>query len=305
MWSSSCPLPERGWFFPPTLITAASSSMRVSREEIFGPVLTVLTFRTPDEALAKANNTPYGLSAGVWTEKGSRAMGMAAGLRAGVVWDNTFNRFDPAAVLRWLRRVRLRPGGWAVRDGGLPGHRRRTGAAGVPQRKEGSPMSHLAVPKTYKLYVGGQVPPLGVGPHLPAPRRRRSAAGQRRPRLPQGRPGRRGRRPQGLRRLVGGDAVQPGPGDLPDRGDAGRPAGRVRRAADPRAAPGRRRPAAEVDAAVDRLVHYAGWTDKLPAVFGSSNPISGPYFSYSAPEPTGVVAVARPDRTRRCSVWSR
>ena len=71
--------------------------MRVSREEIFGPVLTVLTFRTPDEALAKANNTPYGLSAGVWTEKGSRAMGMAAGLRAGVVWDNTFNRFDPAA----------------------------------------------------------------------------------------------------------------------------------------------------------------------------------------------------------------
>ena len=97
VWTSSCPLPERGWFFPPTLITAASSSMRVSREEIFGPVLTVLTFRTPDEALAKANNTPYGLSAGVWTEKGSRAMGMAAGLRAGVVWDNTFNRFDPTA----------------------------------------------------------------------------------------------------------------------------------------------------------------------------------------------------------------
>ena len=97
MWSSSCPLPERGFYFPPTLITAASSSMRVAREEIFGPVLTVLTFRTPDEALAKANNTPYGLSAGVWTEKGSRAMGMAAGLRAGVVWDNTFNRFDPTA----------------------------------------------------------------------------------------------------------------------------------------------------------------------------------------------------------------
>jgi aldehyde dehydrogenase (NAD+) len=98
VWSASCPLPDRGWFFPPTLITAASSSMRVSREEIFGPVLTVLTFRTPDEGLAKANNTPYGLSAGVWTEKGSRAMGMAAGLRAGVVWDNTFNRFDPAAA---------------------------------------------------------------------------------------------------------------------------------------------------------------------------------------------------------------
>ena len=80
------------------VITAASASMRVAREEIFGPVLTVLTFRTPDEALAKANNTPYGLSAGVWTEKGSRAMGMAAGLRAGVIWDNTFNRFDPTAA---------------------------------------------------------------------------------------------------------------------------------------------------------------------------------------------------------------
>ena len=71
--------------------------MRIAREEIFGPVLSVLTFRTPDEAIAKANNTPYGLSAGVWTEKGSRMLGMAAALRAGVVWANTFNRFDPTA----------------------------------------------------------------------------------------------------------------------------------------------------------------------------------------------------------------
>ncbi len=71
--------------------------MRIARDEIFGPVLAVMTFRTPDEALSKANNSAYGLSAGVWTEKGSRAMGMAAGLRAGVIWDNTFNRFDPAA----------------------------------------------------------------------------------------------------------------------------------------------------------------------------------------------------------------
>ena len=71
--------------------------MRIAREEIFGPVLTTMTFRTPDEAVTKANNSAYGLSAGVWTEKGSRAMGMAAALRAGVIWDNTFNRFDPAA----------------------------------------------------------------------------------------------------------------------------------------------------------------------------------------------------------------
>ena len=96
-WTSACALPERGWFVAPTIFTDATASMRISREEIFGPVLTTLTFRTPEEALAKANNTPYGLSAGVWTEKGSRAMGMAAGLRAGVVWGNTFNRFDPTA----------------------------------------------------------------------------------------------------------------------------------------------------------------------------------------------------------------
>lgn len=96
-WTSSCPLPEQGWFVAPTIFTDASASMRIAREEIFGPVLTTMTFRTPDEALAKANNTPYGLSAGVWTEKGSRAMGMAAGLKAGVIWDNTFNRFDPTA----------------------------------------------------------------------------------------------------------------------------------------------------------------------------------------------------------------
>jgi len=98
VWRSSCPVPERGWYVPPTILSGTAASMRVVREEIFGPVLTVETFRTPDEAVAKANNTPYGLSAGVWTEKGSRAMGMASALRAGVVWDNTFNRFDPAAA---------------------------------------------------------------------------------------------------------------------------------------------------------------------------------------------------------------
>ena len=98
VWRSSCPVPERGWYVPPTILSGTAASMRVVREEIFGPVLTVETFRTPDEAVAKANNTPYGLSAGVWTEKGSRAMGMASALRAGVVWDNTFNKFDPAAA---------------------------------------------------------------------------------------------------------------------------------------------------------------------------------------------------------------
>jgi aldehyde dehydrogenase (NAD+) len=96
-WTSPCPLPDKGLFFAPTVFSEVSQAMRIAREEIFGPVLSVLTFRTPDEAVAKANNTPYGLSAGVWTEKGSRILWMAQRMRAGVVWANTFNRFDPAA----------------------------------------------------------------------------------------------------------------------------------------------------------------------------------------------------------------
>jgi aldehyde dehydrogenase (NAD+) len=97
LWSPPCDLPDRGFWFAPTLFTEAALSHRVSREEIFGPVLSVLTFRTPAEAVEKANNTPYGLSAGVWTEKGSRILSMADKLRAGVVWANTFNQFDPAS----------------------------------------------------------------------------------------------------------------------------------------------------------------------------------------------------------------
>jgi aldehyde dehydrogenase (NAD+) len=96
-WVSPCPLPDKGFYFAPTVFSGVSQAMRIAREEIFGPVLSVLTFRTPDEAVAKANNTPYGLSAGIWTDKGSRILWMASKLRAGVVWANTFNRFDPTA----------------------------------------------------------------------------------------------------------------------------------------------------------------------------------------------------------------
>ncbi len=96
-WSAPCELPDRGYWFAPTLFTDVSQAHRIARDEIFGPVLSVLTFRTPDEAIAKANNTPYGLSAGVWTEKGSRILRMANAVRAGVVWANTFNHFDPAS----------------------------------------------------------------------------------------------------------------------------------------------------------------------------------------------------------------
>jgi aldehyde dehydrogenase (NAD+) len=97
MWQPPCRLPDRGFYFPPTLFTGVTQSHRVAREEIFGPVLSILTFRTVDEAIEKANNTPYGLSAGVWTEKGSRILRMTSELKAGVVWANTFNRFDPSS----------------------------------------------------------------------------------------------------------------------------------------------------------------------------------------------------------------
>ena len=96
-WQPECELPERGFWFRPTVFTGVHQSMRIAREEIFGPVLSVLTFRTPDEAIAKANNTPYGLSAGVWTEQGSKILWTAERLRAGVVWANTFNQFDAAS----------------------------------------------------------------------------------------------------------------------------------------------------------------------------------------------------------------
>jgi aldehyde dehydrogenase (NAD+) len=97
IYQPPCRLPERGYWFVPTVFTNVAQSYRIAQEEIFGPVLSVLTFRTPDEAVEKANNTPYGLSAGVWTEKGSRILSIAQKLRAGVIWANTYNRFDPTS----------------------------------------------------------------------------------------------------------------------------------------------------------------------------------------------------------------
>jgi acyl-CoA reductase-like NAD-dependent aldehyde dehydrogenase len=96
-WSPACDLPAHGYWFPPTVFTGVTQAHRIAREEIFGPVLSVLTFRTPTEAVEKANNTPFGLSAGVWSDKGSRILWAANRLRAGVVWANTFNQFDPAS----------------------------------------------------------------------------------------------------------------------------------------------------------------------------------------------------------------
>jgi aldehyde dehydrogenase (NAD+) len=94
---AACAIPARGFWFPPTFFTRVAQSHRIAREEIFGPVLSILTFRTPEEAIEKANNTFYGLSAGVWTDKGAKILQLATRLRAGVIWTNTFNKFDPCA----------------------------------------------------------------------------------------------------------------------------------------------------------------------------------------------------------------
>jgi acyl-CoA reductase-like NAD-dependent aldehyde dehydrogenase len=114
-WSAPCDLPSKGYWYAPTIFTGVSQTHRIAREEIFGPVLSVLTFRTPAEAIEKANNTPYGLSAGIWSEKGSKVLWTANKLRAGVIWTNTFNKFDPASPFGGYKES-----GWG-REGGRHG----------------------------------------------------------------------------------------------------------------------------------------------------------------------------------------
>ena len=115
--------PPKGFWFAPTVFTNVAQSHRIAREEIFGPVVSVLTFRTPDEAVAKANNTPYGLSAGVWTEKGSRILWMAQRLRAGRGVGQHVQPVRPGLALRRLQGVGLRPRGRPARPRRLPGGR--------------------------------------------------------------------------------------------------------------------------------------------------------------------------------------
>ncbi len=117
IFQPSCTVPEKGFWFRPTFFTGVAQSHRIAQEEIFGPVLSVLTFRTPEEAIERANNTPYGLSAGVWTEKGSRILKMAQKLRAGVIWANTYNKFDPASPFGGYKESGF------GREGGLHGLR--------------------------------------------------------------------------------------------------------------------------------------------------------------------------------------
>ena len=284
--------PDRGFFFPPTVFTRVSQSMRIAREEIFGPVLSVLTFRTPDEAVAKANNTPYGLSAGVWTEKGSRILGHGLGAagRRGV--GEHLQPVRPDRGLRRVQGVRVRPGGRPVRAGRLPGHRRRRRRRPVPPTPDSMPArgwsrvgarragwhdrsspteaavlselvrrstnaagrtirmpSTLPVPavaapgptrvgvtKTYKLYIGGAFPRSESGRTYPATG---GVGGSIRANVAQG--SRKDARDavaaarKAFKALVDGDRLQPRPGDLPDRRDAGGAPGAVRRPARRRA----------------------------------------------------------------------
>ena len=265
IYQPPCRLPEKGWWFAPTVFTNVAQSHRIASEEIFGPVLSVLTFRTPDEAVEKANNTMYGLSAGVWTEKGSRILWMADRLRAGVVWGNTFNRFDPASPF----------GGYKESGFGREG-----GRHGLEAYLRFVVSARLAVRKTYKLFIGGAFP--------------RSESGR-------------------TLELEGHNVARASRKDVRDAVVAARKGfaawstataynrGQVlyrlaetmetRNGALAAVCSGRR----EVARAIDRVVWYAGWADKLAQVLGSSNPVAGPYFNFTLPEPTGVVAVIAPD----------
>ena len=115
LFQSGCELPGGGYWFAPSFFTGVTPSHRIAREEIFGPVLSIMTFRTLDEAIERANNTCYGLSAGIWTDKGSKIFSMARQLKAGVVWANTFNKFDPASPFGGYKESGF------GREGGLQG----------------------------------------------------------------------------------------------------------------------------------------------------------------------------------------
>ena len=264
IYQPPCRLPEKGYWFAPTVFTNVAQSYRIAQEEIFGPVLSVLTFRTPDEAVEKANNTPYGLSAGVWTEKGSRILWMAQHLRAGVVWANTFNRFDPDEPLRRLQGIGLRPGRRPARHGAVPRLR----------------MTRLPVKKTYKLYIGGAFPRSESGRTYEAQEQNVARASRKDVR----------------------DAVQAARGAQPkwaaatayNRGQVLYRIAEMMEARVPEFAQlcsGKD----EVHRAIDRWVWYAGFADKLSQVLGGTNPVAGPYFNFTIPEPTGVVATIAPD----------
>ena len=270
IYQPPCRLPDKGFWFAPTVFTEVAQSYRIAQEEIFGPVLSVLTFRTPDEALEKANNTPYGLSAGVWTEKGSRISGWPSGCApalSGRTRTTASTPRRPSAATRSPASA-ARAGSTASRP------------TWSSSETPGTPL-RLPVKKTYKLYIGGEFPRSESG-------RSYEVDGQNVARASR----------KDLR-----DAVRAARAAFP--GWAGRTAynrGQVlyrmaemmeaRRADLAAVCSG----GAEVDLAIDRMVWYAGWADKLAQVLGSANPVAGPYFNFTIPEPTGVVGILAPEK---------
>ena len=115
MYQSDCALPSKGYWFRPTLFMDVAQSSRIVQEEIFGPVLAIQTFRTVEEVIEKANNTPFGLSGGIWSDKGSKVFKVSSKLKAGVVWANTYNKFDPASPFGGYKESGM------GREGGLHG----------------------------------------------------------------------------------------------------------------------------------------------------------------------------------------
>ena len=276
-WSPTCPIPDKGFWFPPTLFTNVTQAHRIAREEIFGPVLSVLTFRTPEEAVAKANNTPFGLSAGIWTEKGSRILWMANQMRAGIVWANTFNRFDPASPFGGFKESGFGREGWSARFGCVP-------------QRGGSVMSRVDVRKTHKLFIGGAFPRSESGRTyevtdskeqflanmaLASRKDARDAVLAARSAVAKWSAATAYNRGQVLYRIA--EVME------------GRREQFISEVSDSEGVSSRKA-GAHVDAAIDRWVWYAGWADKYAQVIGNTNPVAGPFFNFSVPEPTGVVA---------------
>ena len=307
MYQPACDLPERGYFFRPTLFTNVAQSHRIAREEIFGPVLSVLTFRTPDEAVEKANNTAYGLSAGIWTEKGSRILADGPRMKAGVVWANTFNRFDPTSPFGGYKESGLRSRGRHARPPRLRPARGplRPLASATPTRAAAAAAARSTSARPTSCTSAAR----SRGPRAAARTSSRAADGdaarERLPRVAQGPPR---RRPGGARAFQGwADRTAMNRGQvlyrvaelMEGRRDQFAPRSRWPRAC----AAGEAREV--VDRAIDRWVWYAGWADKIAQVLGSSNPVAAPYFNFTIPEPTGVVGVVAPETSSLLGLVSR
>ena len=265
LFQPACELPERGFWFPPTVFTNVAQSFRIAQEEIFGPVLSVMTFRTPSEAVEKANNTAYGLSAGVWTREGLAHPlddGAPPGRRR---LGQHVQPVRPGVAVRRLQGVGLRPRGRPARPRGVHEVRR---------------MSRLPVKKTYKLYIGGAFPrsesgrTFAVDGHnvaLASRKDARDAVRAARAAFARWSGATAYNRGQVLYRLA--EMMEARGGDL-----AAVCSGRD-----------------EVERSIDRVVWYAGWADKLAQALGGANAVAGPYFNFTVPEPTGVVATLAPD----------